>query len=112
MDIISQSQLEQGYRLAFSVSAEDEPHVRTVLREFLPASIKVETLNDVAKISTVGVGMRNHPGVAARFFKVLAAANIQVQLVTTSEIKISAIIERARLADAAKALHTEFALDT
>ena len=111
VDIISQSQLEQGYRLAFSVSSEDEPHVRSVLRDFLPAEIKVEALNDVAKISTVGVGMRNHPGVAARFFQVLASAGIQVQLVTTSEIKISAIIARDRLQDAAVALHTEFKLD-
>lgn len=111
VDIISQSQLDHGYRLAFSVTKEDEPHVRNVLNSFLPKDVRVELLDDVAKISTVGVGMRNHPGVAARFFSVLASKGIQVQLVTTSEIKISAIIDRARLQDAAQALHTEFALD-
>ncbi|MBX3020908.1 MAG: aspartate kinase [Bdellovibrionales bacterium] len=111
VDIISQSQLERGYRLAFSVTAEDEPLVKNVLAAFLPSEVKVETLNDVAKISTVGVGMRNHPGVAARFFSVLADKGIQVQLVTTSEIKISAIIDRDRLDDAARALHSEFSLD-
>jgi aspartate kinase len=111
VDIISQSQLEGGYRLAFSVTTEDEPHVRAVLDSFLPHTVQVTTLADVAKISTVGVGMRNHPGVAARFFRVLAEADIQVQLVTTSEIKISAIIERRHLEKAARALHTEFALD-
>lgn len=111
VDIISQSQLERGYRLAFSVTAEDEPLVRKVLSEFLPAEVKVEALGDAAKISTVGVGMRNHPGVAARFFSVLADKGIQVHLVTTSEIKISAIIDRNRLEDAARALHTEFSLD-
>lgn len=111
VDIISQSQLASGFRLAFSVTAEDEPHVHGVLKEFLSSGVTVETLKDVAKISTVGVGMRNHPGVAARFFSVLAENRIDVQLVTTSEIKISAIIPRDRLQDAARALHTEFALD-
>lgn len=111
IDIISQSELERGYRLAFSVTAEDEPLVRGVLKTFLPSGIEVQSLDHVAKISTVGVGMRNHPGVAARFFNVLAQHGIQVHLVTTSEIKISAIIDRQHLEAAAKALHGEFALD-
>ena len=84
---------------------------KSVLKEFLPASISVETLDRVAKVSTVGVGMRNHPGVAARFFSVLAQKSIDIQLVTTSEIKISAIIHRDRLEEAAQALHSEFSLD-
>lgn len=111
VDIISQTQLDEGGRLAFSVSGEDEPLTHTVLKDFLPSNVHVEALDTVAKISTVGVGMRNHPGVAARFFKVLAQHNIQVQLVTTSEIKISAIIPRDHLSTAAQALHTEFGLD-
>jgi aspartate kinase len=111
VDIISQSELEKGHRLAFSVTGEDEPLTHSVLKEFLPKSVEVQTLTDVAKISTVGVGMRNHPGVAARFFSVLASAGINVHLVTTSEIKISAIIDRAKLDVAARALHTEFSLD-
>ncbi|MGE0528672.1 MAG: aspartate kinase [Bdellovibrionales bacterium] len=110
VDIISQSELAQGFRLAFSVTAEDEPLVRKALKDFLPSEVSVETLDDIAKISTVGVGMRNHPGVAARFFSVLAANQVDIHLVTTSEIKISAIIPRQRLEDAARALHTEFAL--
>ncbi|MGZ3723023.1 MAG: aspartate kinase [Bdellovibrionales bacterium] len=111
IDIISQSELEKGYRLAFSVTSEDEPLVRNVLKSFLPKGIEVQALDNVAKISTVGVGMRNHPGVAARFFSVLAKHGIQVHLVTTSEIKISAIIDRHHLEAAARALHTEFSLD-
>lgn len=111
VDIISQSQLDSGDRLAFSVTSEDAPLAKTVLNGFLPSTVKVESLDDVAKISVVGVGMRNHPGVAARFFKVLAAQSIDVSLVTTSEIKISAIIPRDRLKDAATSLHTEFAMD-
>jgi aspartate kinase len=111
IDIISQSEIEHGHRLAFSVTSEDEPLVHTVLKDFLPKNVAVQKLDQVAKISTVGVGMRNHPGVAARFFSVLAAHGIQVHLVTTSEIKISAIIDRQHLESAARALHSEFALD-
>jgi aspartate kinase len=111
IDIISQSESEAGFRLAFSVTSEDEPLAKSVMKGFLPSSVNMEILDNVAKISTVGVGMRNHPGVAARFFTVLAAHDIPVHLVTTSEIKISAIVDRARLESAARALHTEFALD-
>lgn len=111
VDIISQSESAAGFRLAFSVTAEDEPLTKTVLKEVLDKEVKLEVLDQVAKISTVGVGMRNHPGVAARFFSVLAKQNINVHLVTTSEIKISAIVDRQHLDAAAKALHTEFSLD-
>ena len=55
--------------------------------------------------------IRNHPGVAARFFKVLDELSVPVHLVTTSEIKISAVIDKKNLKTAAEALHTEFALD-
>lgn len=112
IDIISQSESAHGFRLAFSVTAEDEPLTKAVLKDFLKAEIKVEVMDQVAKISTVGVGMRNHPGVAARFFSVLAKHDIAVHLVTTSEIKISAIIDRPKLEAAARALHTEFSLDS
>lgn len=111
VDIISQSESERGFRLAFSVTSEDEPLAKSVLKDILPSEIKIDVLDQVAKISTVGVGMRNHPGVAARFFSVLAKHDIAVHLVTTSEIKISAIVDRANLDKAAQALHTEFALD-
>jgi aspartate kinase len=111
VDIISQSESAAGFRLAFSVTAEDEPLARSVLKDVLPKEVKLEVLDQVAKISTVGVGMRNHPGVAARFFSVLAKNNINVHLVTTSEIKISAIIDRPHLDAAARALHSEFSLD-
>lgn len=111
IDIISQSQSEKGFRLAFSVTLEDEPLAQKVLKEFLPSTVALEKLENVAKVSTVGVGMHNHPGVAARFFSVLAQKGIGVHLVTTSEIKISAIIDRSQLEAAAQALHSEFELD-
>ena len=112
IDIITQSQHEHGQQLAFSVTEEDLPLTNLVLKTLLDGrNVQVETMGKMAKISVVGVGMRNHPGVAAKFFKVLASAQIPVHLVTTSEIKISAVIEPQDLKKAAQALHTEFDLN-
>ncbi len=117
VDIITQSESEIDgnagvvQRLAFSVTKEDVALTKQVLKEALPPSVGLEMIEGMAKISVVGVGMRNHPGVAARFFRVLATQNIPVHLVTTSEIKISAVINQQFLPEAAKSLHTEFELD-
>jgi aspartate kinase len=112
VDIITQSQSEAGQRLAFSVTQEDFPLAETVLREVLPENqVTKEIMPKMAKVSVVGVGMRNHPGVAARFFSVLADKNVPIHLVTTSEIKISAVIDEANLKEAAQALHQAFELD-
>ena len=112
VDIITQSQSTLGQRLAFSVTSEDLPQTRKVLQDFAALrESRIKVIEDKAKISVVGVGMRTHPGVAARFFKVLADSDIDVHLVTTSEIKISAVIDRTRLQEAAVSLHREFDLD-
>jgi aspartate kinase len=111
VDIITQSKTAEGQRLAFSVTKEDIPLSRQALKDFIANSDSISLIENMAKISVVGVGMRNHPGVAARFFSVLAKQGIAIQIVTTSEIKISAVIDQAHLKSAAEALHTEFGLD-
>jgi aspartate kinase len=112
VDIITQSQSDAGQRLAFSVTQEDFPLAESVLSLLLPENkVTREVMPKMAKVSVVGVGMRNHPGVAARFFTVLAKHKIQIHLVTTSEIKISAVIDEANLQVAAQALHHAFELD-
>jgi aspartate kinase len=111
VDIITQSESTEGQRLAFSVTKEDVPLTRQVLKETVRAGAEVALIENMAKISVVGVGMRNHPGVAARFFKILAQNDIPIHIVTTSEIKISAVIDQKHLATAANSLHTEFNLD-
>jgi aspartate kinase len=112
IDIITQSQSDLGQRLAFSVTQEDLPLTNQVLNEVLQnKNIERVTMDQMAKISVVGVGMRNHPGVAAKFFQVLAQAQIPVHLVTTSEIKISAVIDQKQLKKAAESLHSTFGLD-
>ncbi len=111
VDIITQSQSDQGQRLAFSVGEEDVHQTEKLLKSFLPADVKVEMISDMSKVSVVGVGMKNHPGVAADFFKVLKKLDVPVHLVTTSEIKISAVIEKKYLSDVAQGLHSGFHLD-
>jgi len=66
---------------------------------------------DIAKVSIVGVGMRSHAGVASRMFESLAQENINIQMISTSEIKVSVVIEEKYLELAVRALHTAFELD-
>jgi aspartate kinase len=66
---------------------------------------------DVAKISIVGIGMRSHAGVAAKMFKALADKGINIQAITTSEIKVSVLIDEAYTELAVRALHTAYGLD-
>ncbi|WP_299623718.1 aspartate kinase [uncultured Tateyamaria sp.] len=66
---------------------------------------------DVAKVSVVGIGMRSHTGVAAKMFRVLSAEGINIRVITTSEIKISVLIDRKYMELAVQALHDAFELD-
>ena len=114
VDIISQSGVSGGPSLAFSVPKTDEAACRgilkTLMRERSLAEDAVSVIDQVAKISVVGVGMAHHSGVAGRFFSVFQRLDVPLYLVTTSEIKISAIIDREHLKRAAQALHEEFGL--
>ncbi|MFI6585084.1 aspartate kinase [Embleya sp. NPDC050493] len=67
---------------------------------------------DVGKISLIGSGMRTCPGVTATFCETLAAAGVNIEIISTSEIRISVLCRTARVADAVRALHTAFRLDT
>ncbi|MDP2085230.1 MAG: aspartate kinase [Gemmobacter sp.] len=67
--------------------------------------------DDVAKVSVVGIGMRSHAGVAARMFEALSRENVNIKVITTSEIKISVLIDRKYMELAVQALHDAFELD-
>jgi aspartate kinase len=67
---------------------------------------------DIAKVSLVGAGMRTSPGVAATMFETLAAENINIEMISTSTIRISVIVARADMERALRALHTAFGLDS
>ncbi len=72
---------------------------------------KIEGSEDIAKVSIVGAGMRAHPGVAAKMFEVLAAHGINIHMISTSEIKISCVIDEKYTELAVRALHEAFGLD-
>ncbi len=110
VDIISQAQGSQGQRLAFSIADEDADRGIAILKKLFSSSVEITQVPEVAKISIVGVGMKSHPGVAARFFKVLKELNVDLKLVTTSDIKMSGVISREFIDDSVKALHAEFGL--
>lgn len=67
--------------------------------------------DNMAKVSVIGVGMKSHPGVAAKMFETLAKENINIEMISTSEIKISCIIKKEHIETAVKALHKAFKLD-
>ncbi len=99
--------------MTFTVSKDDASKAEKVLKKTC-AELKGGTVSltgDIAKVSVIGTGMRSHSGVAAKFFKVLADNNINVQVITTSEIKISVGISLEDAEVAANVLHSAFNLD-
>jgi aspartate kinase len=72
---------------------------------------KISKQDGIAKLSVVGIGMRTHSGVAARLFEALAKGAINIQMISTSEIKIAVIIDEAKIAEAAGLAHAAFGLD-
>jgi aspartate kinase len=114
VDVIVQNTPRDGrVDLTFTVGKADLIKTTDVVKK-VAKGLKakgVETDGDVAKVSIVGVGMRNHSGVAARMFKVLAKEGINVQAISTSEIRVSCIIAAKYGELAVRALHTAFGLD-
>lgn len=99
--------------LTFTVSRGDLQKAMNVIRP-IATSIKakdVVTDAKLGKVSIVGTGMQNTPGYAARMFSALSKAGINIQLITTSEIRITCIIEESRVKDAVQALHRAFELE-
>ncbi len=97
----------------FTVHRSDYHRARQVLETQLTELSAREVTGDeaIAKVSIVGVGMRSHAGVAAKMFKTLAQEGINVQMISTSEIKISVVIDEKYLELAVRALHNSFELE-
>ena len=109
--IILQSVGRSGNKdLLFTVPLEDAPLTQRLLEEnrsrFGGREIKVDT--DVAKVSIVGAGMQSHPGVASKMFETLYENNINIQMIATSEIKLSVIIKKEEADRAVAAVHDAF----
>lgn len=97
----------------FTVARGDLVRAQEILQDVVAeiGAKSVESDSKIAKVSVVGVGMRSHAGVASQMFSALADVGINILMITTSEIKISVIIEEKFLELAVRALHTAFGLD-
>lgn len=99
--------------LTFTVLRSDYDRAMKLLRE-VAKEINAESVTgseDIAKVSIVGVGMRNHSGIASTMFQILAKEGINILMISTSEIKVSCVIEEKYTELAVRALHDAFALD-
>jgi len=114
VDVIIQNASEKGFTdLTFTVPREDYQASYQILDE-LAAKLNAQDIRgdqNIAKISVVGVGMRSHSGVANTMFKTLADNDINIQMISTSEIKISVIVEESKMEKAVQVLHESFGLE-
>jgi len=115
VDMIVQNITPDGNHtdMTFTVQASELPRALEVLRGVKSelGYFDVRSSADVAKVSVIGVGMRSHAGVAAKMFKALAEKGINILAITTSEIKISVLIDAAYAELAVRTLHTLYGLD-
>ena len=114
VDVILQNVGDEGKTdFTFTVSRSDLEKAEAALESHISELGALEWRSDsrIAKVSVVGVGMRSHAGVAANMFKALADVGVNIQMISTSEIKISVIIEEKFLELAVRTLHSAFGLD-
>ena len=114
VDVIVQNVSVDGKTdFTFTVSSEDQETVNKVIQE-MKDNVQYRELivnSDIAKVSIVGVGMRSQAGVASRAFKALSENDVNIQIICTSEIKITMVIDESLVDKAVKVLHEEFELD-
>lgn len=115
IDVIVQNVATDGTTdISFTLSAAELAKAEAVLNEVLPQlgdAVTMRSESGIAKLSVVGIGMRSHSGVAARMFGALAKQGINIQMISTSEIKVAVTVAEAQIEQAARAVHTEFGLD-
>ncbi|HCS13983.1 MAG: aspartate kinase [Zetaproteobacteria bacterium CG06_land_8_20_14_3_00_59_53] len=115
VDVIVQNVSEDGTTdITFTVPRSDYRQamkiVQGICAEMKARDVKGD--DNVAKVSVIGVGMRSHSGVASKMFATLATRGINIQMITTSEIKITVVLEEQHVNEAVKALHSAFGLDS
>jgi aspartate kinase len=98
--------------ISFTIHEDELENARKILMPVIGeiGAIRLNTMSGVAKLSVVGIGMRSHSGVAARLFECLGQNGINIQLVSTSEIKIAVIVDEKDAERAAQLIHAEFGL--
>jgi aspartate kinase len=112
VDTILQNVVHGVAELSFSVPKADAPATRRAIAAVGTAlgPMEVDETEALGKVSLIGAGMRSHPGIAAKMFRTLAAEGINLQMISTSPIKISCMIDRADVERAVRSLHAVFSL--
>jgi aspartate kinase len=100
--------------LSFTLPESDGPTAVAAVRQLQESMGFADALytSHVGKLSLIGAGMRSNPSVAARLFSALAEAGVNIEMISTSEIRISVICDQSDLDEAVRAVHTAFDLDT
>ena len=113
VDMIVQSSTETGTTdLTFSCSADEVEKAKEAIAKEKTLTYKnIIVNNEVAKVSIIGIGMKTHAGVAQKMFETLSEENINIHVISTSEIKVSVLIERKYLELAVRSLHDAFELE-
>lgn len=114
VDMIIQSSTKQGKNdISFTIKEESLEDTRRVL-EKIGGKLEIEEIiydSDMAKVSLIGAGMQSHPGVAARMFTCIGKKKMNIDMISTSEIKISCVVRKNEGKKAVRAIHQEFELD-
>jgi aspartate kinase len=113
VDVIIQNEPvgdDQLADLSFTVDRGELPMAREVIDKLGDVAVQVKAEEQIGKVSIVGAGMRSHPGVAAKVFQTLGDQGINIEMISTSPIKISCVISAERVKDAVVALHAAFEL--
>ena len=111
--IVQNAGISSTTDLTFTVTKSDLAEAMRVVKLIAESIGAGECISDsrLGKVSIVGTGMQNTPGYAARMFEALSQQGINIQLITTSEIRITCIIDEARVKDAVRALHRAFEIE-
>ena len=111
--IVQNASIEKITDLTFTVAKSQLAGAMSVVGPIARSIGARECASDsrLGKVSIIGTGMQNAPGYAARMFSALSEENINIQLISTSEIRITCIIDEARVKDAVRALHRVFEME-
>jgi aspartate kinase len=111
--IVQNTSLDGKTDLSFTVSRAEHGRAASLVEKIVPdiGAAGLDHSEDLAKVSIVGTGMQSAPGYAARMFRALAGAGINIDMITTSDIRITCIISASRADEAVNALHAAFELD-
>ncbi|MEA2015703.1 MAG: aspartate kinase [Actinomycetota bacterium] len=110
VDLIVQNVSEKNIAaISFTIKGDDVETAKETIGKI--ENVNLEMDSDIAKVSIVGAGMQSHPGVAAKMFGILAERGINIEMISTSPIRISCVVEKSRVKETVRALHGGFELE-